>query len=128
MARMRPALAACAEARFALAFGSAVSRSPESARDIDVAVSFRVSPSLLALGHLEGELERAVSRTVDLVDLDTATTVLRYEVARNSVPLWTRDGEALVRFRASAPLDYFDLQHHIERQSRGLLASLEARR
>lgn len=140
MDRMRPVLAASAGVRFALVFGSAVTRGPDEARDVDVAVSFDRRrdggtsrddddpASLLALGRLEGDLERAIGRTVDVVDLDAASTLLRYEAARVGVPLWARNADALLRFRASAPLDYFDLEPHIRRQSRGLRHVLEAGR
>jgi predicted nucleotidyltransferase len=126
-AGLRRVLALRPEVRFACLFGSAVTRGPELARDIDVAASFRTSPSLLELGELEGYLERAIGRTVDLVDLDQATTLLRWEVARTGFALCSPDAVAWLEFRARAPIEYFDLQPYREREARGLRRALGAR-
>ncbi len=123
-AKLREVLAGWPAVRFALLFGSVVRRSPESARDVDVAVSFAGPQSWLELGRLESELERSIGRAVDLVDLDQATTLLRWEVARDGRVLCSRDELALLEFRARAPLEYFDLKPHLERQGRGLRRAL----
>lgn len=110
--------------QFALLFGSAATRGPEAARDFDVAVSFDRTSSLLALGRLEGDLERVARRSVDLVDLDGATTLLRHEVARDGQVLLCRNEDALRSFRARAALEYFDLEPHRRRQAEGLRRAL----
>jgi predicted nucleotidyltransferase len=124
---LRRVLARWPGVRFACLFGSSVTRGPELARDVDVAVCFRTSPSLLELGGLEGELEREIGRTVDVVDLDQATTLLRWEVARTGLALCSSDPVALLEFRARAPIEYFDLLPYRERAARGLRRALEAR-
>lgn len=91
-------------------------------------MSLTATPSLLALGHLEAELERVVRRTVDVVDVDQATTLLRWEVVRTGRVICSRDWPALVAFRARVPLEYFDLKPHLERQAAGLRQALAAGR
>ncbi len=116
------------EVRVAFLFGSSVTRGSDQARDVDVAVTFSSPVRLLEQTDLAGRLEEAVGRDVDLVDLDTASTVLRWEVARVGIPLWAADPADIVAFRARAPLEYFDLQPFLERESAGLRRALEKSR
>ncbi|MBI5477940.1 MAG: nucleotidyltransferase domain-containing protein [Deltaproteobacteria bacterium] len=115
------------EVRFALLFGSVVTRGADAAHDVDVGVAFRASPSLMELGRLEGELERELGRTVDLVDLDEATTLLRWEVTRTGQVVCDSDPVGRLEFQARVPLEFFDLQPHLERQARGLGRALGVR-
>jgi predicted nucleotidyltransferase len=108
------------EVRFALLFGSAASRGPEAARDVDVAVSFARPTTLMERGRLAGALEDAVGREVDLVDLDEASTLLRFEVVKTGRPVAVGDAAALTRFRALVPLEYYDLEPFLEREAAGL--------
>jgi predicted nucleotidyltransferase len=116
------------EVRLALLFGSSVTRGLESAHDIDIAVAFTRSISLMDQCHLGQHLEGIAGREVDLIDLDSASTLLRSEVARHGVVLWTRDRRDLIDFRARAPLEFFDLQPYRDRQAEGLRRVLEASR
>ncbi len=122
--RLRSVIADHPHARFAFVFGSTVTRGLEAARDVDVAVSFTREPSLLELGRLEGALERAIDRVVDVVDLDQATTLLRWEVACSGRLFWSGDDDAVLEFRTRVPLEYFDLKPHLQRQAEGLRRSL----
>ncbi|HEY3358997.1 MAG TPA: nucleotidyltransferase domain-containing protein [Polyangia bacterium] len=119
-AGLRRVLAGREDVRFALLFGSVVTRGPEAARDVDVGAAFTVPPSLWELGRLETELERAIGRPVDLVDLDHSSTLLRWEVLRVGRVLCQRDAAGLVAFRARVPLEFFDLKPFLERQAQGL--------
>ncbi len=114
--------------RLALLFGSSVTRGLENARDLDVAVAFMRSVSLMEQCRLGEHLEKVAGREIDLVDLDSASTLLRAEVARHGVFLWARDRRDLVDFRARAPLEFFDLQPYREREAEGLRRILEAAR
>jgi predicted nucleotidyltransferase len=51
-----------ADVRFALLFGSAATRGPAQAGDVDVAVRFSVAPSLFDLGALANDLDVAPRR------------------------------------------------------------------
>jgi hypothetical protein len=54
------------------------------------------------------DLERAASRPVDLVVLDVAPPLLRFEVARDGVVLVERADNAWADFRARAMIDWWD--------------------
>jgi hypothetical protein len=74
------------------------------------------------------ELKQIVGREIDLVDLDSASTLLRWEVVRTGTVLAARDRYDLVDFRARVPLEYFDLQPFLEREADGLRRALEKSR
>ena len=123
--RLITALQGRPEVRLAFLFGSAATRGPNAARDVDVAVAFAQPLSLLQQGALCAQLEQIVGREIDLVDLDSASTLLRWEVVRSGIVLAARDRRDLVDFRARVPLEYFDLQPYLEREADGLRRALE---
>ncbi len=120
VARLADALDACPEVRFAVLFGSAVARGPDAARDIDLAVSLDRPRSLLELGGLAGRIEDRVGRDIDLVDLDEASTLLRWEVLRTGRVVNHRDADAWHRFQAQVPIEYCDLRPYLDREAEGL--------
>ena len=126
--RLITALQGRPEVRLAFLFGSAATRGPNAARDVDVAVAFAQPLSLLQQGALCAQLEQIVGREIDLVDLDGASTLLRWEVVRTGIVLAARDRRDLVDFRARVPLEYFDLQPYLEREADGLRRALEKSR
>lgn len=116
------------EVRLALLFGSSITRGLEGARDLDIAVAFTRSISLMEQCRLGEQLETVAGREVDLIDLDSASTLLRSEVARQGIVLWARERCDLIDFRARSPLEFFDLQPYREQQAEGLRRVLEASR
>lgn len=124
---LRAALEGRADVRFAYLFGSTVQRGPDRARDVDVAVSFRRPASLFEVGELAASLEAQIGREVDVVDLDEATTLLRWEVVQNGRVVAAPDPRALAEFRAAVPLEYLELKPHLERQAAGLRRALAER-
>lgn len=112
----------------AFLFGSSVTRDVDSANDVDVAVSFARPVSLLEQSELAAQLEELVGRAVDVVDLDQASTVLRWEIVRSGVAVCARDPRDVLEFRARVPLEYFDLQPFLEREADGLRRVLEQAR
>ena len=124
--RLRAVLEPRADVRFALLFGSAATRGPAQAGDIDVAISFSVAPSLFDLGALANDLDVALGAEVtDVVDIDDASTLLRHEVATAGRPIVERNRDALIEFLARAPIEYEDLRPYLERESEGLRKALE---
>lgn len=110
--------------RFAYVFGSAVARGLEDARDLDIALSTVRPVPLLEQARLARELEAVAGRAVDLVDLETASTLLRWEVLTTGRVLASLDEDALFEFRARTPLEWGDLRPYLERESEGLRRAL----
>jgi predicted nucleotidyltransferase len=92
--------------RLAVLFGSAARGAASADSDIDIGVSLErgsgFSPALRVA------LERAAGRTIDLVYLDTAPPLLRFEIARDGVVLVERDAHGWAEFRAHAMIDWWD--------------------
>ncbi len=126
--RLGQALQRRPEVRLAFLFGSSVTRGIDAARDIDVAVSFARPVSLLEQCELGVQLEQVVGLEIDLVDVDSASTLLRWEVVRKGVVLCARDQRDLADFRARVPLEYFDLQPYLDHEAEGLRRVLERAR
>jgi predicted nucleotidyltransferase len=95
--------------RLAVLFGSRAAGTARSGSDVDIAI-LRADPELALHTELElaAALSSALSAEVDLVRLDQASTLLRWEIARDGVPLVTADHE-WTRFRASAASDHAEI-------------------
>jgi predicted nucleotidyltransferase len=124
LGRLRRALSLVPDLEYALLFGSAATRGPDAARDIDVAVALAHPFGLLERARLATELETAVGREVDLVDLDDASTLLRWEVVKNGRAILVNSPAALLALKARVPIERADLEPYLERESEGLRRAL----
>jgi len=92
---------------------------PES--DVDVAVLL-VHGEPLALQdealRMEGELERLLGQTVQVVVLNLAPVDLVHRVLRDSLLLAERDRSARIRFEVRSRNEYFDLLPFLRRYRR----------
>jgi predicted nucleotidyltransferase len=95
--------------RLAVLFGSGARRGLRADSDLDIGIVPRDPDlSLAAELDLQARLERVSRRHVDLVRLDAASTLLRWEAARHAVLILAdRPGE-LSRFVAAAALEHAD--------------------
>ena len=111
----------------AILFGSAATGVLRPDSDIDVGIvpsagrAFTVADEL-ALG---AELERALGREVDLVRLDTASTLLRFEVSRGRCLREARPG-AFADFVSRALVEHEDLRPVLLRCAAGMFRKLKA--
>ena len=95
--------------RLAVLFGSAARGEPGPESDVDLGLildSAAWTPP--ACWSLEAALGRACRRTVELVPLDRAPPLLRFEIARDGRVLLDRSPHAWVDFRARAMTDWWD--------------------
>lgn len=119
------ALASHTDVGFAYLFGSAARGTARADSDLDVAVFFgtgagrgradaeaaggRLHRARRAL-ELEGELERAAGRPVQVVALDDAPLGLVHNVLRSGELVLSRDEEAHRRFFVSHARRYYDME------------------
>ena len=92
--------------RLAVLFGSTARGQSGPDSDLDVGVLFEAGQESTA--GLEVALARATGRRLDLVGLDTAPPLLRFEIARDGQLLLERTPHAWVDFRARAMTDWWD--------------------
>jgi predicted nucleotidyltransferase len=107
---LREALADAPPLRLAILFGSGARGALRPQSDIDVGIVPRdPNLSLTAELKLQVRLERTCGRPVDLVRLDRASTLLRWEAARTGVLLVAESPHEFPRFVARAALEHADL-------------------
>lgn len=92
--------------RLAVLYGSAARGDDHEGSDLDIGVSFERGADVGP--RLEVELSRISHRTVDLVRLDEAPPLLRFEIARDGRLLLERAPFAWTDFKARAMVDWWD--------------------
>jgi predicted nucleotidyltransferase len=105
--QMREVLASFPAVRFATVFGSQARGQERAGSDIDIGLLLDPDTPELRV-KIEAELGRAAKRQVDLVFLESAPPLLRFEIARDGVLLVARDRNDWVDFRTRAMLDWWD--------------------
>jgi predicted nucleotidyltransferase len=101
--------------RLAVLFGSTASGNAHAESDVDVA--FLPSDPELSLGEelaLQVDLTRTVGRDVDLVRLDRAPTLVRWQALRESILLFQSRPFELARAKAAAASEYLDFAPALE--------------
>ncbi len=95
--------------RLAVMLGSAARGvlRPDSDLDVGITPSNPELP-LAAELDLQARLERACGRPIDLVRLDRASTLLKWEAARCAVPIVADPPQELPRFLARAGIEHAD--------------------
>ena len=105
--------ASAAEVTASWLFGSLARGDAGPRSDVDVAVLYRGTPAAtfesLPL-RLEGEIERHLGRTTQVVALNRAPADLRARVLRDGVLLVDRDPSLRIRFEVRTRNEWFDLQ------------------
>ena len=109
VARLRAALRGCAPVRLAILFGSAVSGRTRPDSDVDVAIlTGRSEPDDSFEVTLSRELTLAARTEVDLIRLEHASTVLKWQIATGGVLLVEKSPHEFARFRARAASEYIE--------------------
>jgi uncharacterized protein len=96
----------------AFVFGSVAKQQSRTGSDIDIALLLQDLPSdekrLELRTHLSGELSELLGQEADVVLLNTAGSILKYQVARDGQLIFERHkGQAKI-FRLKTIKEYFD--------------------
>lgn len=125
--RLRSALRVGPPMRLAVLFGSAARGELRPDSDVDIAIlPVDRALSLRAELDLQVALSRACGRDVDLVRLDLASTLVRWEVARHAEKLWAPHPAEVARFIADAASEYLDFAPAFERAAEAFRRALAA--
>lgn len=110
IARLKSALTEGPPLRLAILFGSHARDAAHPGSDIDVGI-IPCDPQLALTAELDlqARLERACGSAVDVVRLDRASTLLRWEAAIHSVVLVASSSGEFPRFVAAAALEHAEL-------------------
>jgi predicted nucleotidyltransferase len=111
----------------AILFGSAASGKLRPDSDVDIGIVLAADRALDAIGELTlaTELEHVLGREVDLVRLEDASTLLRFEAAQGRCLLEARPG-AFADFVSRALLEHEDLRPILLRCAAGMFRRLQA--
>ena len=90
-------------------FGSVARGRDRADSDIDLAALFRRRPSAKELLDVRADVERRLSRAVDLIDLEQASPIVARQVLRNGVLLVDGSPAHRTRFVSGLPGRYEDL-------------------
>lgn len=99
-------LSADPDVQLAVVFGSAARGARGQRSDLDVGVMGLRSTARLAA--LAVTLARIAGRHVDLVQLETAPPLLRFEIARDGAVMFERTPHLWSDFKARAMVDWWD--------------------
>jgi predicted nucleotidyltransferase len=103
----RAVLSAYSSIRLAVVFGSIARGRSRGDSDIDIGVLLDADSPDIAQA-LEVDLARALQRTVDLIVLNTAPPLSRFEVARDGEVLLARERDDWTDFKTRAMIDWWD--------------------
>jgi len=102
--------------RLAFVFGSAARETMHATSDVDVGIlPVDLGLPLRAELELQGRLEGACERPVDLVRLDHASTLLKWNIIRTGIPVAARSRPDVVRFVAASAAEYADIAPAVHR-------------
>jgi predicted nucleotidyltransferase len=105
--RLRQQAPAWPELKLAVLFGSQARGEARSGSDADLGLLLAPYSSDLRV-RVEAELGRAAGGPVDIVLLDDAPPLLRFEIAREGVLLFQREDHLWTDFKARAMVDWWD--------------------
>ncbi|MEO8682887.1 MAG: nucleotidyltransferase domain-containing protein [Vicinamibacterales bacterium] len=117
------ALTADADVQLAVIFGSEARDSSHRQSDLDIGVSGVARDRLAALAVT---LARLAGREVDLISLDTAPPLLRFEIARDGSVLLARAPHLWPEFQARAMVEWWEWAPLARRFAAAAMVRLDA--
>ena len=117
--KARRVLAAGPPLRLAVLFGSFAKQRARPDSDLDIAIlPHDESLSLHTELDLAGQLSSKTGREVDLVRLDRATQLLRWEIAKHGILLAADPPSEWLRFRVAAASEHADMAEALDQAAR----------
>lgn len=111
---------------YALIFGSWARREARGYSDLDVAVRFSDEDrSLEKASDLAYDLEEDLGLKVDVVPLDKADSILKYEVFGSGILVYCIDESRYMDDHVNAVDEYLDFKPHFERFYRRTVREIE---
>jgi predicted nucleotidyltransferase len=102
-------------------FGSIVCGTPGPGSDVDLAILLAPDAENFSLPSFIVSLEKVLDWSVDVVVLNRAGELLKYEVRRNGRLLWDRSPETRIRFEVMGRKYFEDFRHIHNRYTRQVL-------
>ena len=99
---------------FAYIFGSYAKGNVREDSDIDIAIYLKDSIGTYAYLDMKMELSEALKREVDLVILNDSTPLLKYEIYKKNILLFTHDESIENRYKVKTLFEYDDMKRYLD--------------
>lgn len=99
---------------FAYIFGSYAKGNVREDSDIDIAIYLKDSIGTYAYLDMKMELSEALKREVDLVILNDSTPLLKYEIYKKNILLFTHDESIENRYKVKVLFEYDDMKRYLD--------------
>ena len=112
--RLRERAATLPEVKLAVLFGSTARGQARKGSDVDLGLLLDPDTRSVRL-HVEAELGRAAAGETDVIYLNEAPPLLRFEISRDGVVILERDEGLWTGFKARAMVDWWDWAPYAKR-------------
>ncbi len=99
---------------FAYVFGSHARGAERPTSDLDVAIYLKTPIDGYEYLDLKMQLTEALSLEVDLVVLNDAAPLIKYQIHKNHVPLFVRDRNIETRYKVRTLFEYDDMKKYLD--------------
>ncbi len=91
-------------------FGSAASGKMTDESDIDIGILFENEPDIFEINEMKSELNGILKREIDIAVLNSASPVLKMQVLKKGIPVFTKDKKYYNQFFVDTINQYDDLK------------------
>ena len=99
---------------FSYIFGSYAKGNIRKDSDIDIAIYLKDNIYTYEYLDMKMELSEVLKREVDLVILNDATPLLKYEIYRNNILLFAHDKSMENRYKVKTLFEYSDMKRYLD--------------
>lgn len=99
---------------FAYVFGSYANGNVREDSDIDIAIYLKDNIDTYEYLDMKMKLSEALRREVDLVILNDATPLLKYEIYKNNISLFTNDKVIESKYKVKTLFEYNDIKRYLD--------------
>lgn len=99
---------------FAYIFGSYAKGNVREDSDIDISIYLKDNIYTYEYLDMKMQLSEVIKREVDLIILNDATPLLRYEIYKNNILLFTRDKSVESRYKVKTLFEYNDMKRYLD--------------
>ncbi|HOJ11768.1 MAG TPA: nucleotidyltransferase domain-containing protein [Clostridiales bacterium] len=99
---------------FAYIFGSYAQRVIRTDSDIDIAIYLEKELAVENYLEIKVDLTEACKREIDLIILNDATPLLKYEIYKNSILLFSRDKAIETSYKVKTLFEYNDMKKYLD--------------
>lgn len=99
---------------FAYLYGSQANNTSKPGSDIDIAIYLSEKMTTDEYLSLKMELSESFKKEIDLIILNEAAPLLKFEVYQNHKVIFSRDKDAETSFKVKTVFEYNDFKKHID--------------